>query len=319
MRKELLGILACPNCKGNSLNLQAYKGQGDEILDGEINCEDCQDNFPIIDSIPIMLPRVLREENKSKQNEVVQKKRQMAYFDEKGMSDLEVNRPRGLGKLYNFLIEYKLRTVIKLLGCSLKKTRILNICCGSGMEAEFLSGQGAKIIGLDISLEAAKGAKKRATIYGFDLDLIVGDAESLPFIPRCFDYGFAHDGLHHLPHPEKGISELSRVADKGVFFIEPASALLTKLACLLGVAKKREPSGNLVYRFKKEELKRLLKNLGFSHILFKRYLMYYPHNPSKGFSIFEYQILMFTMRIIFYSINKVFGQWGNRLSVVAKR
>lgn len=320
MKRELLETLACPNCKQNLFRLQIYKSREDDILEGEINCKNCSDLFPIVDSIPIMLPKYLRQENHNNiEDELIQKKMQMAYFDERGNSDLEINRPHRLGALYSFLIEYKLNASIKLLGHSLKGANVLNICCGSGMEAEFLSLQGAKVVGVDISIGAIKGAKKRAQIYGFDLDLVVADAENLPFISGCFDYSFTHDGLHHLPEPKRGILELSRVANKGIFFTEPASALLTRLACFLGVAKKYEPSGNRVYRFKERELKSLIERLGFKRILLRRYLMFYSHNPAKKFSIFDFRFMMSIFKIFFYSINALIGQWGNKLTLIAQR
>ena len=251
--------------------------------------------------------------------EIAQKRKQRLYFDEKGTADEEVKRPHGTGRLYNFLIGYKLRSSVELLASPIKGARILNVCCGSGMEAEYLSKLGAKVTGLDISLGAARGARRRGKIYGFNLHLVVGDAENLPFNSRYFDYGFTHDGLHHLFDPEKGISELARVSAKGVFFIEPASALVTRLAHFLGIAKRYEPSGNLIYRFKESELKMLFTKLGFNQIEFRRYLMYYPHNPPPIFSIFEFPFTMFIFKAFFYCLNALFGRWGNKITAVAKR
>ena len=163
------------------------------------------------------------------------------------------------------------------------------------------------VTGLDISLGAARGARGRGKIYGFNLHLVVGDAENLPFNSRYFDYGFTHDGLHHLFDPEKGISELARVSAKGVFFIEPASALVTRLAHFLGIAKRYEPSGNLIYRFKESELKMLFTKLGFNQIEFRRYLMYYPHNPPPIFSIKLAMIFFFLDNFNFF-----FSKLANR-------
>lgn len=248
---------------------------------------------------------------------LAQKRRQALYFDDKGESEAEVNRPHGMGSLYNFLIEYKLKKSVSLLDATVKWMKILNICCGSGMEAEYLSKLGAKVVGLDISLGAVKGARRRAKAYGFDLDLVVGDAESLPFNSKYFDYGFTHDGLHHLFDYENGISELARVSAKGIFFIEPASALATRLAQVLGIARECEPSGNRVHRFKEKELKALLKRFGFGRISLGRYFMWYPHNPPAAFYIFEPRFMMFLFKIFFYCFNGLFGRWGNKLGVSA--
>lgn len=81
---------------------------------------------------------------------------------------------------------------------------------------------------------AAKEARTRSERFDFELKTLVADAESLPFKPESFDFVFTHDGLHYLPHPEKGIAEMARVAKIGIFFTDPADAFITRLAVKLG-------------------------------------------------------------------------------------
>ena len=40
------------------------------------------------------------------------------YFDQKGLSDFEITRPHGTGKLYEFLIAYKMRAMARMVGAS---------------------------------------------------------------------------------------------------------------------------------------------------------------------------------------------------------
>ena len=60
MKKSLLDILNCPTCKGN-LNLAITKQTDDEILTGHLTCTECDEFYPIDNSIPNFLPKKLRD------------------------------------------------------------------------------------------------------------------------------------------------------------------------------------------------------------------------------------------------------------------
>jgi len=59
MRKDLMEILACPVCKGQ-LKLSIQEEEGEEVIRGMLHCEQCKEDYPIIDSIPNLLPPDLR-------------------------------------------------------------------------------------------------------------------------------------------------------------------------------------------------------------------------------------------------------------------
>lgn len=61
MRKDLMEILCCPVCKGD-LTLVVRKEEGDEILDGSLECAKCPDSYPIDDGIPNLLPPDIRNQ-----------------------------------------------------------------------------------------------------------------------------------------------------------------------------------------------------------------------------------------------------------------
>ncbi len=52
-------ILACPVCKGE-LRLNVVTEDSGEITEGSLHCNTCDDDYPIKDSIPILLPPALR-------------------------------------------------------------------------------------------------------------------------------------------------------------------------------------------------------------------------------------------------------------------
>ncbi len=60
MKRELMDILACPVCRG-SLTLAITKEEGDEIVEGSLQCDSCGENYPIEDTIPNLLPPSLMD------------------------------------------------------------------------------------------------------------------------------------------------------------------------------------------------------------------------------------------------------------------
>ena len=59
MKKSLIDILACPICKA-SLVLNIQEENEEEVLTGTLSCRVCDENYPIEDSIPNLLPPNLR-------------------------------------------------------------------------------------------------------------------------------------------------------------------------------------------------------------------------------------------------------------------
>ena len=55
MKKELMKILACPVCKGD-LKLNVDTEEDNEIVTGSLHCAKCQHSYPIVDTIPNLLP-----------------------------------------------------------------------------------------------------------------------------------------------------------------------------------------------------------------------------------------------------------------------
>jgi uncharacterized protein YbaR (Trm112 family) len=55
MKRELMDILVCPVCKGK-LELAVGEEKENEIVTGSLYCSKCEENYPIVDAIPNMLP-----------------------------------------------------------------------------------------------------------------------------------------------------------------------------------------------------------------------------------------------------------------------
>lgn len=55
MKRGLMDILVCPVCKGE-LQLTVAEENEEEIVSGKLNCGKCRVDYPIVDTIPNLLP-----------------------------------------------------------------------------------------------------------------------------------------------------------------------------------------------------------------------------------------------------------------------
>ncbi len=60
MKKDILDILACPECK-NSLLLHIEEENEVEVITGTLKCSECDQKYPIANAIPNLIPSDLLE------------------------------------------------------------------------------------------------------------------------------------------------------------------------------------------------------------------------------------------------------------------
>lgn len=253
--------------------------------------------------------------------ETTAKAEQAEYYDTNVADpEFEINRPHGESRLYRYLMDFKFNRVTSRLNRPLLGATVLDVCCGSGMDAEYLVGSGAKVVAMDISAGCLQRCRIRAQRYELSYEPVRGDAENLPFADGAFDYGFVHDGLHHLTAPERAISELARVARHGLIVTEPADAAITKLLIRVGVMKPYEEAGNFVIRFRSDQLERLCRSLGFDRFSSSRYLVKYGHPPAAWWRGFDAGPAFLVARVGFNLLGvALLGRWGNKIAFVAER
>ena len=61
MKKDLINILVCPVCKGKltlTIEKENEKENEKEIVSGYLFCGKCNVRYPIVDTIPNLLPQV---------------------------------------------------------------------------------------------------------------------------------------------------------------------------------------------------------------------------------------------------------------------
>jgi ubiquinone/menaquinone biosynthesis C-methylase UbiE/uncharacterized protein YbaR (Trm112 family) len=306
----LFDVLACPVCRGRLAEVEGAT---------TLVCTVCGLPFQIYEDIPILLPPTVRPTDNDAHGPLSHKERQIAFFDQDSRDDFGITRPRGAPELYGWLLEEKFRRSILGLEDLLPGSTVLTICGGSGVDAEFLARRGARVILSDIALGVVLQARERARRFGLELDLVVADAEALPFADSSLDIVYVHDGLHHLEQPAVGLAEMVRVARRAVSISEPADAFATRSAVRLGLADKREEAGNPVRRLSLDEITSALTARGFRPVRPHRYAMYYRHWPGTAMRILSSPVLLPLAKAGFGAVNRIVGRYGNKLAVQAVR
>lgn len=129
----------------------------------------------------------------------------------------------GLNRVISFGIDVKWRKKVVDIVDAHKPQNILDIATGTGDLAISLAKTSAtEIIGLDISEGMLEVGRKKISEKQLNskIQLMVGDAENLPFEIDTFDAITVAFGVRNFENLEKGLAEIHRVLKpKGVFVI----------------------------------------------------------------------------------------------------
>ncbi len=102
------------------------------------------------------------------------------------------------------------------------KGNVLDICCGAGTQSIYMSKNGFKVVGIDISPTAIKLARKRAKKVDAEVNFVIGNSFQLPFDEKSFDFVFDRGCFHHVPvgYREDYINGVYRaLKTKGKFYL----------------------------------------------------------------------------------------------------
>lgn len=92
-----------------------------------------------------------------------------------------------------------------------KAGRILDLGCGTGLLLEDLGKRGGLVVGIDAS-EKMLGA---ANVRNAKAELVLADADHLPFKDASFDCVVSVTLLQNIPEPSTCVAEAARVLKKG--------------------------------------------------------------------------------------------------------
>lgn len=105
----------------------------------------------------------------------------------------------------------------------LENWKVLIVCGGVGGEGTFFRNAGFKDV---TTSDFSQNSLSMANILAPQLKTVLLNAEALELEAKAYDLIVVQDGLHHLPEPALGFTEMSRVAKKAVMVIEPYESLV---------------------------------------------------------------------------------------------
>lgn len=324
--ESVLDKIRCPKCFAR-LGVEGAQKPA-------LRCPTCCHVYLIVEGIPVLLPKADFLEEKGQPPEVMDfpadspdsyKKRQMDYYSGKEGNDdwwFEIDRPHNSGRAVEFITYYPMEELKKKvsLGSILNGSTLLNVGCGTGLEAEYFSKFGCEIIGIDFSLSQLRGAKKRMEKRGFYMHLLAADIENVPLCSDSVDFALAYESLHHLPDPYKGYREMCRVARRGVIVFEPRGSFLRNIALRIGAATEREVVGNVVKEVCEETLASMGREYGFEPVYIGRHVYKEFFRPPAFFALFDKALGFWLFRCAFGMIQLFAVRFvSNKLTFCAMR
>jgi uncharacterized protein YbaR (Trm112 family) len=208
MKRRLLDFLVCPWCQV-PFRCQAIREDGDDVIEGQLTCDECSHTFPIVRSIPRILPSVLRPGNQATSDAFGW---EWQHFRKLHTLEVETNREQFLDWIYPIEPQY------------FKNKVVLDGGCGMGRFSYLASLMGAKeVIAIDVS-EAVEAAMENCLDLS-NVHIVQADIYHLPLRTRevrnegDIDFAFSIGVLHHLPDPEAGFhAQVGHLRNNGSIF-----------------------------------------------------------------------------------------------------
>jgi SAM-dependent methyltransferase len=132
------------------------------------------------------------------------------------------------GPIGTLLLEEQERVIESFLG-EVAGLSLIDVGTGTGRAALALARRGARVTGMDASIEMLKVAQRRAEEAGLQIVFTPGDAHALEFADGSFDMAVCLRVLMHAPDWKRCLAELCRVADRRIVFDYPALFSLAAL------------------------------------------------------------------------------------------
>jgi ubiquinone/menaquinone biosynthesis C-methylase UbiE len=92
---------------------------------------------------------------------------------------------------------------------------VLDVGCGQGIDVVRYARAGARVKGIDLTPRHVELAESHVAALGLEADVLVADAEALPFEDRSFDRVSSNGVLHHTPDILAALREIRRVLRPG--------------------------------------------------------------------------------------------------------
>ena len=237
MRKEVLQILNCPNC-GHNLTLLEKRLHENEVVDGILECENCGQRFPVINSVPRMIVNLGDRKDLA----------ESWGFEWAKMAEGKLETDTYYGETE----KEEVASFFNYMGISAEDLRgkvVLDAGCGCGRLTRALGQYAAQVYGIDIasSIESINEYCRTAQ----NVHIIQADIVDPPFKDASFDFLFCKLAVCYVRQPEQAFNSLSTLVkpDGRLFVSTPDKAdlaFVVKLKDLLKITH-RIPWGVLFY------------------------------------------------------------------------
>jgi uncharacterized protein YbaR (Trm112 family) len=187
MNRDLLDVLACPDCRG-TLALDGILEAEGEIESGTLRCDGCATSYPIVGFVPRFVPpenystsfgfqwnRFRRTQLDSATGQPITSRR---FFEQSGWRS-----PEMAGRW------------------------TLDVGCGAGRFAEVALGTGARLVAVDYS--SAVDACRQNLGPDRRLDVVQADVYRLPFKLQRFEFVYCFGVLQHTPDVRASFAALA--------------------------------------------------------------------------------------------------------------
>jgi len=232
MKKSFLQLIVCPSCAGE-LRLESFDDVADteQVANGILSCTVCSASYPIIDSIPRLLPHALRSMIWETHPEffrtyyarlpieltLPETHRADAITEQDAALASQRDTARSFGYEWQafseMLPDYEsnFRWYFERFGLEqFKNLRVLDAGCGTGRHTFHMARSGAReVIAMDFSQAIEVAARNNQD--NPNTHFVQADIYHPPFPLDSFDFIYSLGVLHHLPDPEKGFRALLKL------------------------------------------------------------------------------------------------------------
>jgi len=153
--------------------------------------------------------------------------------------------------------------------------RLLDVGCGTGSLLKELSQSGKELnlYGIDLSPEMINAARVKLKDEKHVV-LQEGSAADLPFESNYFDYVVCMNSLHHHANPKQSLTEMARVLKPGGVMILMDGFVDSAVRKLFSRTANILRNEGKIQRFKKDELRRIFRSLGYESITQQTFLFF---------------------------------------------
>ena len=125
---------------------------------------------------------------------------------------------------------------------------VLDLACGTGYLAAWLTRRGARVVALDLSVDQLATARRCQATYGPAFALVQADGEQIPLADARFDLVVSEHGAAAWCDPQRWVAEAARVLRPGGRLVFLTNSLISALT----VPADEGPAGTELLRGQRE-------------------------------------------------------------------